>query len=387
MIAYTNYLIDSRVRREAEALAARGDEVDVICVGLNGSPRQECVSGVKLEKIFVSRYQGSNIFRYLFIYLLFFGAALRRVTWMHLKKRYHVIQVHTMPDFLVFAALIPKWMGAKIILDIHDLMPELYKSKFGVPMNHPLIRLITRIERASIRFADRAFAVHKPHLDALVEHGNPEEKFIQILNLADEKIFTREGSQEINGHEPVHFIYHGTVAYRHGLELAIRAFDRLKNNLTDFRFEIFGNGEDIDRIIQIARDLNLQDKILIRKGNVPMLELIPRIKRADIGIVPFLLDDFTRFMLPVKLMEYVALGIPAICTRSTTIETYFSDEMVAYFPSGDVDALAERILELAQNPERRKKIVQKADKFLEEYNWQTQKKSYYQLIDSLLETN
>ena len=94
-----------------------------------------------------------------------------------------------MPDFLVFSALGPKLLGAKVILDVHDLMPELYASKFGLPESHWIIRALKWVERLSVRFADAAVAVHQPHLDALVAHGNPADKFTIVMNLPDPDMF------------------------------------------------------------------------------------------------------------------------------------------------------------------------------------------------------
>ena len=82
------------------------------------------------------------------------------MSFLFFRKRYDIIQVHTMPDFLVFAALVPKLFGAKVILDVHDLMPELYMCKFRAGPRHFIIRLITWVERRSIGFAHQAIAVH-----------------------------------------------------------------------------------------------------------------------------------------------------------------------------------------------------------------------------------
>jgi glycosyltransferase involved in cell wall biosynthesis len=384
MIAYTHYPTDSRVRREAEALAGRGDQVDVICLGEKNSPQRDEFNGVRLEKIRHGRYRGSSTIHYLLAYLSFFVAAFYRVTRLYLKNRYQIVQVHTMPDFMVFAAWIPRLLGAKIILDVHDLMPELYQSKFDYPETHPLIRAITWAERASIRFAHRAIAVHQPHLQALCDHGNPAGKFIQLLNLADEDVFIRPTTEKKPEQDDLfRLIYHGTIAQRNGLEIAILAIGKLIGEIPNLRFEVTGDGDDVNRIMTLTEDLGLADYIQINKGMVTLEELVPRLRQADIGIVPLKLDGFTQYMLPVKLLEYVALGKPVICTRTDTIKTYFDDSMVAYFSSGNAEELAACIRELYHNPEKRKSLSNNADKFLKEYNWHTQKQHYYNLIDSL----
>ena len=384
MIAYTHYPTDSRVRREAEALVDRGDKVVVICLGEKHTAEQETLNGVTMEKIRHGRYRGGNALQYIIAYLKFFFAASFRVTRLYLKNRYPVIQVHTMPDFMVFTTMIPRLLGAKIILDVHDLMPELYQSKFGYSAKHPIIRALVWSENASIWFAHKAIAVHTPHLEALVSHGNRKDKFIELLNLPDEKLYTKEDTSIApETDKTFRLVYHGTISRRHGLDVAIRAVAAVEDAIPNIRFEITGDGDDVDRIISLTADLTLTNIVKINKGMVPMEELVPRLRQAHIGIVPIILDSFTQYMLPVKLLEYTALGVPVICTRTKTIETYFDESMVAFFSSGNPDELASHILVLYQDSKKRENQAQQAERFLHTYNWQSQKNKYIQLIDSL----
>lgn len=388
MVAYTHYPTDSRVRREAEMLLERGDEVDVICLRGKYQAAVRSMNGVRLIEVAVPRYRGSNAGLYLVQYFIFFLIAATWLTFHHLKRPYQVIQVHTMPDFMVFTGAIPKLLGAKLILDVHDLMPELYQSKFGYAEDHWMIRLITWVERMSIRFADRAIAVHKPHLDALVSHGNPASKFIILLNLADPKLFSQpESSGAAKNRVGFRLIYHGMVAKRNGLQIACQAMAKIAGEIPSARLQIFGEGDDIPTLIQLVQELNLSEMIEIHEGYLPMEKLIPIIREADVGIVPILYDDFTKFMLPVKLLEYVALGVPVMVSRTKTIEAYFDDMMVQYCQPGDVDDWVEKMVFLYKNPSYRYELSQRSLRFYETYGWNPQKQSYYGLIDDLVGKN
>lgn len=385
MVAFTHYSTDTRVRREAEALVDRGDEVDALCLREEGREDIWMLNGVRLHQLPIGRYRGSSVVTYLLRYTLFFLAAALWLNYLHLKKRYQVIQVHTMPDFMVFVALIPRIFGAKVILDVHDLMPELYRSKFGLHESHWLIRFITWMERRSVGFAHGAIAVHGPHLDTLVKHGNPAEKFIILLNLPDPKVFSRRFRSDLSSDGCFRLVYHGTVARRNGLRVALRALPKIKKEIEDLELQIFGEGDDIPCLIDLAEELGLVHCVRISGGMVPMDELVPIILNADVGIVPILYDDFTKYMLPVKLLEYVALGIPVVSSRTETIETYFDDSMVQYCKPGDADDLAEKILDLHRNPDMRERLRTNADRFNRGYSWEQQKQLYYRLIDDLSE--
>ena len=383
MIAFTHYSIDSRVRREAEALVSRGDEVDCICCHEEALKKKRNLNGVRLFQLPVTKYRGGSTVSYLFSYLSFFVQAAFLVTFLQFKKKYHIVQVHTMPDFLVFATLIPKALGAKIILDVHDLMPELYMSKFEVNEKHLLTKFIKWIEQRSIAFAHEAIAVHIPHRDILVKHGNPKEKFTIVLNLADPKVFGRvENIQRITDGK-FRLIYHGTIAKRHGLDIAIRAVALAKKNIHNIEFSIIGAGDDCERLIGIVDEMGLENCVRLTNGSVLLEEIPQRIMQADVAIVPVLRDPFTRYQLPVKVLEYIWLGIPVISSRSDTLEFYFDKKMIRYFNPGDESELANHILDLHDNPEKREHLVANAKRFNEKFSWDSQKIAYYKLIDSL----
>jgi glycosyltransferase involved in cell wall biosynthesis len=386
MVAYAYYPTDTRIRREAEALVARGDTVDVIGLRKEGKKRIDTLNGVRMIQLSVARYRGANAAMYLLMYFQFLIKAFFHLTFLHLKQPYQVIQAHTMPDFIVFAAIVPKLLGTKVVLDVHDLMPELYRSKFGLPASHWLIQFITWMERRSIAFAHRAIAVHKPHLEALVSHGNPAEKFIILLNSPDPRIFSRQARVHSNG-EGFKLIYHGTVAQRHGLSVALQALVDLKEKINGLQLQIFGDGDDLPHLIDLTKELDLADHVSIHRGFVPMEDLVPIILEADVGIVPILYDDFTKYMLPGKLLEYIALGIPVVSSRTGTIEAYFSDAMLQYVQPGNADDLAQKILEIYQNPAKRARLVANANKFNRDLGWDQQKKMYYRMVDTLIYGN
>jgi len=287
-----------------------------------------------------------------------------------------------MPDFMVFSALVPRLMGAGVILDVHDLMPELYMSKFGLDWDNRLIRAIARMEKVSVAFAHRAIAVHRSHLEALVSHGNPIERFEVLLNTPDPAVFVNREKRHKDG-AFFKLVYHGTISKRHGLELAVRAVAMARKEIPNLTLSIIGDGDDLDRLVRLADDLRLERVVEFSRQSVPVDKLPALLEDADVGIVPLRLDTFTQYMLPVKLMEYVAMGIPVIATRTRTIEGYFGDDMVEYISGESVEELMRCIIRLHGDPERCARMATRAAEFTRQYNWENQKHIYYRLVDSL----
>jgi glycosyltransferase involved in cell wall biosynthesis len=383
VIVYTEYAADTRVRRAAEALAQRGDEVTVVCPRSPALAGRTELSGAKLCPLKGFAYKSAqNPLAYVFMYLSFVLAAGLRVLRLHLRHRFDVVHVHTMPDFLVFSAIGPRLLGAKVILDVHDLMPELYASKFGLPESHWIVRGLKWVERLSVRFADAAVAVHQPHLDALVAHGNPAEKFTIVMNLPDPAMFRRR--QRTPPAAEFTLIYHGMVGTRNGLDVAVRAAGLVHDQVPGLKLRILGDGDDFPRVKRLVEELGIGETVRLEQGWRPIEEVIPVLERASVGVVPIVDDPFTQYMLPVKLLEYVALGMPVIASSTATIRAHFSEEMLAFIPPGDAEALAARIIELYRDPGRLSRLAAEADKFTNEHNWPRERTRYYQLVDSMV---
>jgi len=233
MVVFNEYSLDPRVRREAEALVERGDTVDCICLDKN---KARFLHGVRLFAI-SGKYRGVKRIGHLVAYLRFFCFAFVRLSLLHLQRPYDIVQVHTGPDFLVFTTLTPKLLGAKIILDVHDLMPEMYMAKFGVDYRNWMVRFVTWIEKRSVGFANKTIAVHEPHLNILVKHGNPRDKFSVLLNVPDHRIFTRRLLANPK-QKPFQLLYHGGIPDNDtaGLEVTLRAVARVRNYILSFEF-------------------------------------------------------------------------------------------------------------------------------------------------------
>lgn len=383
MVAFTDYVGDARIRREAEALVQRGDVVDLICPETDWLRGKTNLGGVNLHYARRFAYGDSGPLRYLGRYAAFLLAAGLRVARLGRRNRINVVQVHTMPDFLVFAALPAKRRGAKVILDVHDLVPELYASKFGLRESHPLVRALIWVERRSLAFADIGVAVHVPHRDALIRHGNAPDKLTVIMNSPDPRVLGEpRDDDEV---DPSLLVYHGTIARRHGLETAVRAVALARRELPGLQLFVAGDGDDVDRIQKLIDELGLQDVVKLSRGIVPLEDLLPTLRRAATAVIPLIPDPFTRYMLPVKLLEYAALGVPVIATRIPAIEAYFGDSAVAFVDPEDPHALARQIVELHHDPVRARSLAANAAEVIARHSWEQERQRYFTVIDRLLE--
>ena len=373
-------MADHRVEREAETLARRGDHVDLISLAEDGRPSSETVEGVHVHRVGFTRYRGSSSVRYIGSYVKFLFAVTAKLLRMHLKERYDVIYVHTMPDFMVLAGLIPKLMGAKLVLDIHDMMPELYVSKFGVTHQHPLIRLLAFQEQFAVWLADKVVCVHKPHQDVLCGRGAPVGKMTILPNLTDPLIFRTDPNVKVDT-DGFRIVFHGTVAHRLGADLAVDAFAKIAASCPGARLEIYGSGDSADEVEEAIQRSGAADRIVFPRKIFSIRSVAQLISGAAVGIVPNRRDPSTEYMLPVKLLEYAHFGIPVIAPRLLAIQHYFTDENVLYYEPGNVDELAEAMRRLYVDPELRARLAAGISEFSRGFNWDTFKLDLFKVID------
>ena len=380
MVAYTNYLSDARPRREAETLVRRGDRVDVIAVGEKDRPSTEIVQGIRVFRVKQLRYRGNSGLHYILAYLRFLCAATTKLVRLFHKDHYDIIYVHTMPDSIVLVALIPKLLGAKVVLNIHDMMPELCMSKFGISEKHPLVRLMAFQEQMSIRLADKVICVHHPHRDVLCRRGAPLEKITVLPNVPDPLIF-RQSASAPQADGRFRIVYHGTIAKRLGLDIGVRAFAKALASCPGALLEIYGDGDAADDLVAQIKASGVEDKIYFSKKIFSVESIAAKIQGAAVGLIPNRRDVATDYMLPVKLLEYVHLGIPVIVPRLLAIQYYFSTDQVEYYEPGNVDELAECICRLYADPEKRMQLARNGADFAKKFHWDSLKEDLYSVVD------
>jgi glycosyltransferase involved in cell wall biosynthesis len=382
MIGYTNYVTDGRIRMEAESLVRWGNEVIMFVPRVSAIPRKETVCGVEVRELNAQKYQGSSTFLYIASYFVFLAKSFLAVTWLFFRSHIDAVHVHNMPDFLVFAALVPRMFGRKLILDIHDTVPETFMSKFQ--SRRGVMGFLLRLEESvSCRLAHRIVLVNHVQRQALVERGIPAEKMVTLLSIPKIVAEPRAASNA-NGSQTFRLVNHGTIATRLGNDLIIEAAAKLASWIDGFELHIIGAGDALNEVIARSKSLGLDGKVHFHPL-VPLETLFEQLRSMDVGIVGNRRDIATELMLPVKLIDYVALGIPAVVPRLKGIEYYFSDDMVSYFESENVDSMVEAVMRVYRDEARRALQPMRAKVFLEKYGWDMNQASLRSLYEICLE--
>lgn len=386
MVVHARYPIgETRVEREARAILDCGYQVDTICLQEDHEPAQETVDGIHVYRLPVKRHQGNGAVKQLLEYLGFFILAFFTLAKLHRQRHYKVVHIHNIPDLLVFVGLIPKLTGARVVLDLHDLMPEFFAARFNRSMVSWPVRLMVWAERVSCMFADQVITVTKGWRDVLQKRGVPDSKLNVVMNVPDEAIFHVSGDARPNHMRNGRFqlLYHGNLTYRYGIDLAIRAVGLLREQIPDIHLYIHGGGDYRKGLIELTGELGLKDYVGFNPRAILTSELPDLIRSADVCLVPYRNDLFTDGILPTKLMEYAALEMPVIAARTSAIQSYFNESMVEFFEPGDLEGLAGCISKLYRNPSRLADLRRGSQLFNQKYNWAGVAREYVALIDRL----
>jgi glycosyltransferase involved in cell wall biosynthesis len=382
MVAYTYYPWDARIPKEAEALVQQGMKVDCFCLREEGNARLDILNGVNIYCLPMSKYRGSSTIKYMLSYILFFLLAFFTVSKFYFKRRYDVIQFHTLPDFIIFTGLIPKVFGARLILDMHEITPEFYMLKFGVSESHLLIRILKMLEKICVRFADAVIVVDDPIKRLLLQRCKFKSEPTVIMNCPDERLFCSDCLACFESPNSFSLIYHGTLTSLYGLEFAIHAVAKLKDRIPHLKFHIFGDEAEASNLKKLVEELDVCGNVIFM-GRVPRDEIPRYLYQADIGVLPTIRGKFTDLTFSNKLAEYVCMKKPVVATRLKSALEYFPEDAIAYFESRNVDELASRVFELYKDPQKRLLQAEEAFQHYQKIRWEVMRKRYIELINLL----
>ncbi|MFA5891131.1 MAG: glycosyltransferase [Actinomycetota bacterium] len=371
IVTHSYYLRDTRPRRHAQALAAAGWDVEVLCARDEGESVTERASGILIRRLPARRRRGSK-FRYIYEYLSFAALCLVAITALHIRRRYDLVYVFSIPNALVLSAAVPRILGARVILDVRDPMPEFFQSKYALADAHPLVRALLVEEAISCRFASRVVTVHEALADVLTRSGRRRSDISVVMNAPDPRVFS--GSPAAIRRDPSDrtILYAGTVADRYGVDTLVRALGRLRDDIPALRLRVVGDGDLVPRLRELARAEGVDHRLLF-DGPVPLDRVPGIVGECWLGGQPHRTDPLMRFCFSTKVLEWAALGLPVLCARTEAFARAFTDEEFLFVRPGDLDDLCEKIRQADADPEGLAARAARARLSVQRFDWDREK--------------
>ena len=375
---------DPRVRRQSDALLEAGNEVDIICLRQPRELAEETENGRRIIRLPVNR-TFVGFAGHLAEYVAFTGMVAWRLAREHRRRRYDLVQVATVPDFLAFAAIPEKLAGVPLLLDLHEDMPEFFRDRFSHPLLRPLVPLVTGTAKAAAALPDHLITVHEPLRELSIQRGVPPDRISVVMNSADGRLFdaSRYERRPFMADGELRIIHHSNFQRIYGLDVAIEGLARLREGLR-WRLDVYGDGPWRDAIEDAIRRTGTGDRVTLH-GRVEMDALPGLLADADLGLVPSLAEPYLDYSLSTKLLEYAAMGVPIVASDLATFRHHFSDEAIRFVPGGNPDALARAIVALVDDPAGTVALGIAAQRQAAAYDWEVQKARYMGIVERLVD--
>jgi glycosyltransferase involved in cell wall biosynthesis len=355
------------VSRNVAQLLDEGIRVDLVCLA---SPRP--LEGTQPDRAGLRVYQmrmehrRTGALRYVWEYFAFFLWALPLAAVLSVRHRYTAVLVDNLPDFLVFVALVARWRGARVVLEMFELTPELMAARLRMDHRHPMLRWTRWIERIATRWPDHVIAVSQQCKDILVARGVDAGKISVVPNTPSVAVGPTD-PESVATNAPF-IVTHCSLVERYGVQVAVRALELMRRDWPDLTLRVLGDGEYKADLIDLSRELGLADRVVFR-GFVPWAEAMAEISQASVGIVAIIADGYGELLLPTKLLEYVEHEVPVVCARLPTIAHHFPADSVAYFEPGDPAGLAAQANRLLCDRREAKQQARRAKLAMRSFSW------------------
>lgn len=386
MLLFSFYPSDPRPRRAADALRKEGAAVDLICLRDENAPSRELLNGINVRRIAIEHRRGGKL-AYAWQYFAFITACAAILSRRTLTHRYDLVYVHNMPDILVFSALLPKMMGARVVLDQHDPMPELMSAIFGVGTDSFYVQVLKRLEKWSFNFADLVLTVNRACERIFATRSCRPGKIGVVMNAPDGRLFPLHAPSATraarSSQDSFVLMYHGSLVERNGLDLAVSALVLVLKTVPSAELRIYGKATPfLKRVLDDAASLGVEKSVRYL-GPKRLEDLAGEIEQCDVGVIPNQRNAFTDINTPTRIFEYLALGKPVIAPSTPGILDYFSEDSLLLFETGDAADLARQIQYVAHNYENAVQVAERGQQIYLQHTWQQERTTLVNLVGAL----
>ena len=333
------YLVEEMVRR-GHAVHVFGPKI----------PDAEAVAkkfGIQLqqfEKWEMGRYAKLRNFKYL-AYPFF----LERMVAAAGKGQFDLIfSQHAISA--VAAGKLKKQLGLPVVMNFPDLLTGFMETWPSYVAPKPVVQALMRYEISlPVRYnVDGVCAISDEFANRLASRGFPREKICPIYYGYDAQAFPLRTQPPPAGQPPM-VVMHGSFDAHHLGAIAFEAAKVVtaKKPETIFRFVGRRTG-GLEKFLQRAQSIpNFKFEAT---GFTPYAEVSKQLASATVGIVPYEESAGTHCAFVAKIVEYVATGLPAVCTPLKSVQGYFKNDPLVKFSSFNGNDFGNKILEWLDTP-------------------------------------
>ena len=205
--------------------------------------------------------------------------------------------------------------------------------------------LLSQRERMCCKLADAVASVSRP-LAALREQQGAKPAVVVPNGVEFSRFYSANLLRK--EHSPT-LVYAGSLDMRWGIDLPIRAMPLLLQKFPDIQLIIAGRGQAEQELHQLVISLGIQKHVRF-EGFVSYPDLPALLALADIGIATSRQNDFRKYASPLKLVEYMAAGLPVICSGGGEAEKMIEESGAGVNIPFEAEAFADAVRLLLATP-------------------------------------
>ena len=359
----------------------------MICEADDKLPRRERLGDMDILRVPIKHYRSGKL-SYAYQYSAFILVSASILAWRSIRQKYDLIYIHNMPDILVISALVPKLLGAKVILDQHDPMPELMMTIFNLEERSLGVRVICRLEKWSMACANLVITVNVACKRIFAARSCAPEKIGIVMNSPDGEIFRYRTARSYpipdGAKRPFVIMYHGSLVERNGFDVAVEALAYVRKTIPNVELRVFGSRTPfLTQVLEKARNMGLENSVSYL-GPKRLEELVQEIERCDVGVIPNQRSAFADINTPTRIFEYLALGRPVIAPRTAGIQDYFDPEALLFFEAGKAEELAEKIIYVYTHCDHAVNVAERGQQVYLSHTWKEERATLVKLVSGLL---
>lgn len=345
---------DRRVWQECTSLTAAGWDVEVICPRGQG---RDTESEAVVDDVRIHRYPLTAATGGPSGYLAEYGNALRHTVRLARaiarRRRIDVVHLCNPPDLLFPVATMLRRQGARVVFDQHDLVPELYLSRFR-PKKDSLYWAMRGMEYLTYRTADVVLATNESYRSVATGRGRvaPEKAFVVRSAPVVERFRQVAAEPELAKGKRHLLAYLGVMGPQDGVDHAVRALHALGERRDDWHAVFIGAGDALPDVQALATSLGLGEDRVTFTGRVPDADVLRYLSSAAVGLAPDPYNPLNDVSTMNKIMEYMAMGLPLVSFDLTEARVSAGDAAV-YATPNDESEFAGLVSDLLDDPDRR----------------------------------
>ena len=378
---------DRRVWQESRALVDAGMKVTVICPtgDKHDREREAVIEGVRILRYPLRTATTGGVFGYLREYAAALWNMLRLAIKVRREGPIDIVHACNPPDLMFLIALVLRPGGSRFVFDHHDLVPELFLSRYP---NRRLLYWLTRCaERLTFATADAVISTNENYRKVAVERGKVAAEKVAVVRSAPDlrRFVQRQPDVSLRRGKRYLLAYLGVMGAQDGVDYALRAVQLLRDEIgrDDMHCVFMGAGDELDEMIALSEELGIAD--MVDFPGWADDELIQRcLSTADVCLSPDPLTPFNDVSTMNKVVEYMAMGRPLV--SFDLVETRVSaGDAAVYVPANDEHAFAKAIDVLLADPDGRRQMGALGRRRVEQkLSWEQSRRTLVSFYEGLL---